>query len=108
MRLTKATFIAGVLALAAAPALAGNDIYRGDGTTRAGQTLYFPYAAANHCPAGLQPVLAYGQIQCCKPNTTASYYNAPGARKAVRRHSAPRAQAPKAYYSEGVKGAVYR
>ncbi|MDD9741176.1 MULTISPECIES: hypothetical protein [Marinovum] len=106
MTLTKATLIAGLLALGPAPALAWNDIYTGDGTTRAGKTLVYPYpGVANFCPAGLQPVLANGEICCGTPNTTARFHNAPGGRKHLAKR---RAHAPKAYAPEGYKGVIYK
>ncbi|WP_323763539.1 hypothetical protein [Marinovum sp.] len=110
MTLSKATLIAGFLALGASPALAWGDMYTGDGTTRAGQNLVFPYpGVANYCPAGLQPVLANGEICCGKPNTTAAYHNAPGKRHVVRQRShAPKSYAPKAYAPEGYKGVIYK
>lgn len=103
-----ATLVAGFFALGAAPALARGDIYMGDGTTRAGQTLVYPYPTKyNYCPDGLQPVLANGEISCGKPNVGTTYYNAPGGKtykkKAVRRTHDPRAYAP-----EGIKGVIYK
>ncbi|WP_417523086.1 hypothetical protein [Marinovum sp.] len=110
MKFAKATFIAGLLALGAAPALAASDIYTGDGTTRAGQNLVFPYpGVANTCPAGLQPVLANGEICCGKPNTTASFYNAPGKpRHVVKRRHLAKSHAPRVYAPEGYKGVIYK
>ncbi|MGY3439195.1 MULTISPECIES: hypothetical protein [unclassified Marinovum] len=116
MNFTKATLIAGFLALSvtmsASPALAWGDMYMGDGTTKAGQNLVYAYPGVpNYCPAGLQPVLANGEICCGKPNTTGTYYNAPGKAKAVRvkrRSHGAKSYAPKAYAPEGVKGVIYR
>ncbi len=61
----------GLLALAA-PASAEPKIY--------------PYAAANHCPSGLQPISINGVICCGTPNQSMSYQHAkaaPLARKKV-------------------------
>ncbi|TNF17737.1 MAG: hypothetical protein EP318_20595 [Rhodobacteraceae bacterium] len=103
-----ATLVAGFLALGALPALAWDDAYRGDGTTRAGQNLVYPYPAReNFCPAGLQPVLANGEVCCGKPNVSATYYNAP-TRKISRKKVVRRAQYPRAYAPEGIKGVIYK
>lgn len=96
------TLVAGMLALGATQALAWGDMYRGDGTTRAGETLVYPYpAAVNYCPAGLQPVVANGEICCGRPNTTATYYKTPSRTRS-------RAHQPRVYHIEGIKGAVYK
>lgn len=106
---TRAILTSAFVALAAAPALAGSDIYRGDGTTRAGKTLAFSYAAPNFCPAGLEPVLAHGEVLCCKPNTTARYHNPTAVRHVARpRSRAASSYAPEVYAPVGVKGVVYR
>lgn len=103
-----ATLVAGFLALGAAPALAWGDMYMGDGTTKAGQTLVYPYPTKyNYCPAGLQPVLANGEICCGTPNVGHTYYNAPG-RKTYKKKAVRRTQYPRAYAPEGIKGVIYK
>lgn len=104
-----ATLVAGFLALGAMPALAWGDMYMGDGTTKAGQTLVYPYPAKhNYCPAGLQPVLANGEICCGKPNVSHTYYNPAGQKKKVHRKKARQSQYPRAYAPAGVKGVIYQ
>ncbi|OWU85099.1 hypothetical protein ATO6_08615 [Oceanicola sp. 22II-s10i] len=49
------------LALSAAPAMA-QDVMPA-----------YPYAGANYCPAGLQPIVIGGVICCGVPNQTVSY-----------------------------------
>lgn len=103
MTFKAATLVAGFLALGATQALAWGDMYMGDGTTKAGQTLVYPYPAKhNYCPAGLQPVLANGEICCGVPNTHATYYNAPGGKK--RRHKVYHRD----YATEGMKGLSHK
>lgn len=106
MNFKSALLIAGFIGLGASPALAWGDMYMGDGTTRAGQNLVYPYpGVANYCPAGLQPVLANGEICCGKPNTNASYYNAPSHKK--KRHI-KKTYTPRAYAPVGEKGVYYK
>lgn len=104
--MVKTALLAAAMTVAGAGgALAWNDIYQGDGTTKAGDILIHPYRAANRCPAGRQPVIVGGVICCGVPNTQAHYVNRPGA----RRHygGGGGSKSPAMYAPEGAKGVTY-
>lgn len=108
MQLTKTIAAAALgLALSAGSALAWGDIYMGDGTPK--QPLVYAYGGENYCPAGLQPVVAGGEICCGVPNTTSygNYTPKPRAKAHAPRRVVQK-RGPRAYAVEGEKGVIYK
>lgn len=105
MRIFGILGLATGLSLTAGAALAWGDMYMGDGTNDPNSNfMVHSYNAPNHCPQGLQPVMAGGVICCGEPNA-GPYINHAG--KARRVHK-PVRSAPRAYAPVGQKGVVYR